>query len=155
MELHEIRLDEEPCFAGARAAYHKDIFVPRCFWVLWPAVHRKPLRLRQDHVVCKHRIDVGRDILRRAPSCGPVFRVLPVLLRVLALYIHRQPQEQRTGDADAEIDGVEARRKAPKGKGKALQDMEGCSGNTRPRRVPDSLPDLCEQQGEEDIREVG
>ena len=50
---------------------------------------------------------------------------------------------------------METRRKAPKGKGKALQDMEGFSGNVTPRRIPYCLPDFREQQREEYIRDVG
>ena len=65
--LHEIRFDEKSRLAAARAADNQYVFVAGIRRVLRAAAHREPFRLRQNHVVGKHGIDKGLDILRRTP----------------------------------------------------------------------------------------
>ena len=49
------------------AADDQDIFVPRRFRVFGAAIHRQPLRLRENDVVLKRGIDVGLDVLGGSP----------------------------------------------------------------------------------------
>lgn len=65
--LHEIRFDEKSRLAAARAADNQYVFVAGIRRVLRAAAHCEPFRLRQNHVVGKHGIDKGLDILRRTP----------------------------------------------------------------------------------------
>ena len=65
--LHEIRFDEKSRLAAARAADNQYVFVAGIRRVLRAAAHREPFRLRQNHVVGKHGVDKGLDILRRTP----------------------------------------------------------------------------------------
>ena len=67
VHLHEGGFDEKPGLAAAAAADDQDIFVPRRFRVFWAAVHRQPLRLRENDVVLKCGIDVGLDVLGGSP----------------------------------------------------------------------------------------
>jgi len=68
MALHEIGFEEKPRLTGAGTADDKHILVPRCLGVLWAAVHCQPFRLREDDVVAKDRVDIGPNVLRRAPE---------------------------------------------------------------------------------------
>ena len=65
--LHEIRFDEKSRLAAARAADNQYVFVAGIRRVLRAAAHCEPFRLRQNHVVGKHGVDEGLDILRRTP----------------------------------------------------------------------------------------
>ena len=67
MKLHEVGLDEKPCFAAAGAAYYQYVFVSRGFRVLGSAVHGQPLRLGENDVVGKGGVYIGLDVLRVAP----------------------------------------------------------------------------------------
>ena len=65
--MHEVWLNEKPRLAAAGAAYHQYVLVPRCFRVLWSAVHGQPLRLGENDVVGKGGVSVGLDVLRVSP----------------------------------------------------------------------------------------
>ena len=67
VKLHEVGLDEKPCFAAAGAAYHQYVFVSRRFRVLGSAVHGQPLRLGENDVVGKGGVSVGLDVLGGSP----------------------------------------------------------------------------------------
>ena len=67
MHLHQVGLHEKARLAAAGTADDKDIFIPGVLRLLWAAVHGQPLRLRQNDVVLKYRVDVGLDVLRRCP----------------------------------------------------------------------------------------
>ena len=67
VKLHEVGLDEKPCFAAAGAAYHQHVLVPRRFRVLGSAVHGQPLRLGENDVVGKGGVYIGLDVLCVAP----------------------------------------------------------------------------------------
>ena len=67
MKLHEVGLDEKPCFAAAGAAYHQHVLVPRRFWVLGTAGHGEAFCPGQRDVPIGNRVYVGCDIRRRAP----------------------------------------------------------------------------------------
>ena len=108
VELHELRLHKEPRFTGAGTADDQHVFVPGCLGVLGPAVHRQPLRLGQNDVVPEVRVHIRFNVLRRSPAGGAVFRVLAELLGVFAPDIHNHPHDDRTGDADEQVNRVEA-----------------------------------------------
>ena len=53
--------------ATAFAKKIQDAVAARRFWVFGAAVHRQPLRLRENDVVLKRGIDVGLDVLGGSP----------------------------------------------------------------------------------------
>lgn len=65
--MEQIGLQPKAGLARAAAADDQDIFVPRRFWVFGAAVHRQPLRLRENDVVLKCGIDVELDVLGGSP----------------------------------------------------------------------------------------
>ena len=65
--LHQIGFQPKPGLAGAGAADNQHIFVPGCLGVGRTVVHSQALRLGEDDVVCKHRVNIGPDVLRRTP----------------------------------------------------------------------------------------
>ena len=67
MHLHKRRLDEKTGLAAAGTADYKDIFIPRVLRLLGAAVHGKPFRLRQQHVILKYRVGVGLNIFGSPP----------------------------------------------------------------------------------------
>ena len=108
VQLHQIWLDEKPRLARAGAADDEDVFVPRCFCIFRPRIHRQALGLRENDVVLELRVDVWPDVLGGAEAGRAVLYVVTVLLRVLASKIDREPQEQPANETDAEVKGVEA-----------------------------------------------
>ena len=63
----QIGLQPKAGLARTAAADDQDIFVPRRFRVFGAAIHRQPLRLRENDVVLKCGIDVGLDVLGGSP----------------------------------------------------------------------------------------
>ena len=100
MHLHERRFDKKPCLAAAGTADYKDIFVPCILWLLRAAVHGEPFRLCEGDIVLKYRVCVRLYVLGCPPTCRAVFHAFPVLLRVLALDVDNQPDNDRPGNAD-------------------------------------------------------
>lgn len=78
MKLHEVGLDEKPCFAAAGAADDKHVFVSCILRVLRAAAHHQPFGLRQQHVIFKHGVDIWLYILGIAPTCRAVLHALTV-----------------------------------------------------------------------------
>ena len=152
--LHEVGLKPEAGLAAAGAADHQHVFVPCRLGVLWPIVHGQALGLRQDDVVGKDGIDVGRDVLRRSPAGRAVFHVFSELLGILALDVDRQPDQACRQDAYAEIDRVKAGGQGRKRRFAALQNMQGLCGEIRARSQPCRLPQLGAQQREQKIGAV-
>jgi len=60
-------LNKKSRFSAAGAADNQHVFIPRRFRVLGAAVHGKPFRLRQQHVVVKVRVNIGFNIFCVAP----------------------------------------------------------------------------------------
>ena len=50
------------------------------FGSFWAAVHRQPLRLRENDVVFKRGIDVGLDVLGGSPTGAAVFQIFAEFL---------------------------------------------------------------------------
>ena len=67
MHLHDRRFDKKTRLAAAGAADDENIFVSRILWLLRAAVHGKPFRLRQQHVILKYRVGVGLNIFGSPP----------------------------------------------------------------------------------------
>ena len=67
MALHQVGLEPESGLAAARAADNQHVLVAGIRRILRTAAHCEPFRLRQNHVVGKHGVDEGLDILRRTP----------------------------------------------------------------------------------------
>ncbi len=65
--LHKLRLYIKPCFSAAGTADHDHVFVPGVLRLLRAAVHCKPLRLRQQYVILKNRVDKRRNVFCRPP----------------------------------------------------------------------------------------
>ena len=67
MSLQELGREPKAGLARTAAADDQDIFVPRRFRVFGAAIHRQPLRLRENDVVLKRGSDVGLDVLGGSP----------------------------------------------------------------------------------------
>ena len=96
-------------FTAAAAADYNHIFIPRVLRLLRAAVHRQLLRLRQNDIVLKIRVDVGLYIFGVAPTCAAVFCALAVFLRVFPFDIDNQTDNHRADNADKQIQRVNAR----------------------------------------------
>ena len=64
------------------------------------AVHGEPFRLREGDIVLKYRVCVRLYVFCVASTCATVFHAFPVLLRVLALDVDNQPDNDRPRNAD-------------------------------------------------------
>ena len=97
--MEQIGLQPKAGLARTAAADEQDIFVPRRFRVFGAAIHRQPLRLRENDVVLKCRIDVGLDVLGGSPTGAAVLQIFAKFLGVFALDIDRQPNGDGGGNA--------------------------------------------------------
>ena len=90
------------CLAGAAPANHKYILVDI---VLWDAVssHHDPLRLREQDIVLKLRINKRPDVLFRPPPCAAVFPAVTVFLCVFPSDIHDKADKNQTGCTPQDI----------------------------------------------------
>ena len=135
----------QPRLAAAGAADDENIFVSRILWLLRAAGHGEAFCPGQRDVPIGNRVYVGRDIRRRAPAGRAVFNTLAVFLRILALDIHRQPDEDRAEDTDADIQRMKAGCGAGKGCLEALPDMQQLFRGVEPRRQPHRLAELIKE----------
>jgi len=119
--LHEVGLDVKPRLATAGAADHKHIFVPGRLGVFGPPGHGQAFGLGQQDVVFKLGVDVGGNVLGGAPPGRTVFLALAVLLGVLALAVHDEPDSHRTNNANAEVKQMQAGQRVCKGGGDAAR----------------------------------
>ena len=140
--------------AATGAADDENIFVSRILWLLRSAGHGEAFCLGQRDVPIGNGVYVGRNIRCGAPADRAVFDTLAVLLRVLALDIYRQPDENRTENVDADIQHMKAGRRAGKGRLKALSDMQQLFRDVRPRCQPHRLAELIKEIHEEQIRQI-
>ena len=106
--MEQIGLQPKAGLARTAAADDQDIFVPRRFWVFGAAVHRQPLRLRENDVVLKCGIDVGLDVLGGSPAGAAVLQIFAKFLGVFALDVDRQPNGDGGGNAHAQVNGMKA-----------------------------------------------
>ena len=65
--LHEVGFQPKSRFAAAGTTDDEHVFVPCGLGVFGSVVHGEPLRLGQDDVVFKGRIDIGLDVRSRSP----------------------------------------------------------------------------------------
>ena len=154
VHLEQGWLDKEPCLAAAGAADDQDIFISCRFRILRAAGHGEAFRPGQRDVPIGNGVYVGRDIRRRAPAGRAVFDTLAVFLGVLALDIHRQPDENRAEDTDADIQRMKAGCGAGKCSLEALPDMQQLFRGVKPRHQPHRLAELVKEIHEEQIRQV-
>ena len=113
--MHEVGLDVKPGLAAAGAADHQHIFVPGRFGVFGTPGHGQAFGLGQKDVVFKLGVDVRGDVLGGAPPGRTVFLALAVLLGVLALAVHDEPDSHRTNNANAEVKQMQAGQRTCKG----------------------------------------
>ena len=154
VHLHDRRFDKKPRLAAAGAADDENIFVSRILWLLRPAGHGEAFCPGQRDVPIGNRVYVGRDILRPAPSRAAVLNATAIFLRVFRFQIHRQPDEDRAEDADADIQHMKTGRGAGKGGLKALPDMQQLFRDVKPRRQPHRLAEFIKEIHKEQIRQV-
>ena len=119
--MHEVGLHIEAGLAAAGAADHKHIFVPGRLGVFGPPGHGQAFGLGQQDVVFKLGVDVRGNVFGGAPPGRTVFLTLAVLLGVLALAVHDEPDSHRPGKAYAEVKRVQAGQRACKGGGDAAR----------------------------------
>ena len=127
--MEQIGLQPKAGLARTAAADDQDIFVPRRFRVFWAAVHRQPLRLRENDVVFKRGIDVGLDVLGGSPTGAAVFQIFAEFLGIFALDIDRQPNGDGGSNAHAQVNGMKAGDKGVERRvqtGHNVQQLRGC-----------------------------
>ncbi len=66
VHLHEVWFDVKSCLTRARTADYQNIFVDIVLGI-FVAAHHDTLRLRQENVLVKLRVDERLNILRRGP----------------------------------------------------------------------------------------
>ena len=108
--MHQVWLNEEPRLTASRTADDQHVFIPRGARVFRAAVHRQALGLREDHVVLRHRVDVGRYVLMRTPASRAVFLIFAESLSVFALGVYRKAKRGGDEEADQQIKGMKAER---------------------------------------------
>ena len=152
--MHEVGLDVKPGLAAAGAADHQHILVPGRFGVFGPPGHSQAFSLGQQNVVFKLGVDVGGNVLGGAPSGRAVFFTLAVLLGVLALAVHDEPDSHRTNNAHAQIKRMQAGQRVCKGDRDAARQVEQLCRSIRARRQTVRLPAFGEQVHEQQIRQI-
>ena len=98
MHLHDGGLNEEPGLAAATSSDDQDILVSGILGFFRAAGHGELFRLGQRDVPVGNRINIGGNIGRRAPPGAAVLDAPAIFLCILALGIHRQPNNDRPGD---------------------------------------------------------
>ena len=149
--MHKVGLYEKSRLAAAASPDNKDIFIPCILWLLWAAVHGKPFRLCEQHVILKYRVGVGLYIFGVAPTGRAVFDTFPVFLRILAFYIDNQPDKDSPYNTDKQIHRCKARKRVCKGSGKAVCKGKHLAGQVSPRREPHRLSDFVKEIDKEQI----
>ena len=119
--MHEVGLHIEACLAAAGAADHQHILVPGRLGVFGPPGHGQAFGLGQQDVVFKLGVDVRGNVFGGAPPGRTVFLALAVLLGVLALAVHDEPDSHRTNNANAEVKRMQAGQRVCKGGGDAAR----------------------------------
>ena len=153
--MEQIGLQPKAGLARTAAADDQDIFVPRRFRVFGAAVHRQPLRLRENDVVLKCGIDVGLDVLGGSPTGAAVLQIFAEFLCVFALDIDRQPNGDGGGNAHAQVNGMKAGDKGVERRVQAGHNVQQLRGSVRTGSQPHRLADLGGQQRDEHIRNIG
>ncbi len=154
MHLHEGGFDEEPGLAAAAAADDQDVFVPGVLGIFRAAGHGELFRLGQRDVPVGDRIDIGGNIRRRAPSGAAVLNALAVFAGVLAFGVHRQPDDDRPGDAHQQVQRMQAGQPRRKRLRKALAQMQELFRGVKAGRKAHRLAELVKEIHEQQIREV-
>ena len=67
VHLHQVWLEPEAGLTRAGAADHQNIFVSGGLGVFGAAVHGQALSFRQNHIVLRHRVNVGCDVFMGSP----------------------------------------------------------------------------------------
>ena len=106
--MHEVGLHIEAGLAAARAADYQHILVPGRLGVFGPPGHGQAFGLGQQDVVFKLGVDVRGNVFGGAPSGRAVFLAFAVLLGVLALAVHDEPDSHHTNNANAEVKRMQA-----------------------------------------------
>lgn len=65
--LEQVRLQPEAGLTGATTADDKNILISGGFGIGRPVIHGQALRLGEDDVVFKHRVNIGLDVLCCTP----------------------------------------------------------------------------------------
>ena len=153
--MEQIGLQPKAGLARTAAADDQDIFVPRRFRVFGAAVHRQPLRLRENDVVLKCGIDVGLDVLGGSPTGAAVLQIFAEFLCVFALDIDRQPNGDGGSNAHAQVNEMKAGDKGVERRVQAGHNVQELRRSVRTGSQPHRLADLGGQQRDEHIRNIG
>ena len=108
VHLHQVWLEPEAGLTRAGAADHQNIFVSGGLGVFGAAVHGQALSFRQNHIVLRHRVNVGCDVFMGSPAGGAVLHAMPVLFGVLAFEVDGQPQASAAAHANQQVQRVQA-----------------------------------------------
>ena len=94
------------------------------------------------------------NIRQRQASGRAVFLALAVLLGVLALAVHDEPDSHRTNNAHAQVKQMQAGQRACKGDRDTARQVEQLCRSIRARRQTVRLPAFGEQVHEQQIRQI-
>ena len=150
--MHEVGLHIEAGLAAAGASDHQHILVPGRLGVFGPPGHGQAFGLGQQDVVFKLGVDVRGNVFGGAPPGRTVFLALAVLLGVLALAVHDEPDSHRPGNAHAQVKQMQAGQRACKGDRDAVRQVEQLCRSIHARRQTVRLPAFGEQVHEQQIR---
>lgn len=125
------------------------------FRVFGAAIHRQPLRLRENDVVLKCGIDIGLDVLGGSPTGAAVLQIFAEFLGIFALDIDRQSNGDGGGNAHAQVNGMKAGDKGVERRVQAGHNVQQLRRSVRTGSQPHRLADLGGQQRDEHIRNIG
>ena len=91
--LHEVGLHIESCFTGSGSTDDDHIFVSCILRKFRAAVHSQPLRLCQDDIIFKYRINKWFNVFFISPSCRTVFFALPELFCIFPFHVHNTAEK--------------------------------------------------------------
>ena len=94
------------------------------------------------------------NIRQRQASGRAVFLALAVLLGVLALAVHDEPDSHRTNNANAEVKQMQAGQRVCKGGGDAARQVEQLCRSICARRKTVRLPAFGKQVHEQQVRQI-
>ena len=126
--MEQVRLQPEAGLTGATTTDNKNILIPSGFGIGRPVIHGQTFCLREDDVIFKHRINIGLDVLCCTPPGRTILQILTELLGILTLHIDSQSNRGCNGDADAEIDWMEAGRDGCESCHQALHEVHDFTG---------------------------
>ena len=129
---HDVRLDEKACFAAAGTADDKHVLIPRVFGIRRAAAHGQTLRLGQDDVVPRVRVNERRNVAWLSPAGSAVFFAVPILLGIPAFCMYQQAQCASAQKPNQQVKGHKAGQSVSERHCHAIPQVQEFRGKIRP-----------------------